>query len=353
MKFRSQLKPLLKRIFSFALGFLPVRMRYRMQTAAERLIYRLTPSVHDLPPIFHYWSNKYLRPQFERFGFSSPDQFFIHEILKLAEQRSALNIFSLGSGRCESEIDIALALRTNGFADFLITCSDLSEHVLAGARAKAEQFNLEKNFCFLQVDLNHCTLEGQFDIVLANQSLHHIVELERVFDEVKKALRTLDGSFLICDTIGRNGHMLWPELLEEVQKRWVKLDAARRFDSATGRIEPNYLSYDSSKVGFEGIRAQDILPELMKRFEFELFLPYGGLVVPFVERRMGMNFNVNNSADLAFVDALAERECEIFADLVVKPTQMIAVLRTHKVSDRRLFDAGFTPERCVRPASDD
>lgn len=326
-------------------------MRYGLQAAAERLIYRLTPSVHDLPPIFHYWSNKFLRPQFERFGFSSPDQFFVQEILKLAVQRPTLKIFSLGSGRCESEIDIALALRAAGFHDFLITCSDLSEHVLASARAKAQHLNLNPHFSFLKVDLNRCILESNYDIVLANQSLHHIVELEHVFDEVKKALNVLDGSFLICDTIGKNGHLLWPEMLTEVQHWWAKLDPARRFDNATGRIEPEYVNYDCSKVGFEGIRAQDILPELIKRFEFELFVPYAGLVVPFVERRIGMNFDVNKSEDLAFVDALAAREQILFADLAVKPTQMIGVLKSREVTNCRLLDDGLTPKRCARIAT--
>jgi len=265
--------------------------------------------VHDLPPIFHYWSNKFLRTQFERFGFSSPDQFFTQEILKLAALRSTLKISSLGSGRCESEIDIALALRAAGF---------------------------------------RCNLESHYDIVLANQSLHHIVELERVFDEVKKALHTLDGSFLICDTIGRNGHLLWPEMFAEVQHWWAKLDPARRFDNATGRIEPEYVNYDCSKVGFEGIRAQDILPELIKRFEFELFVPHAGLVVPFVERRIGMNFDVNKSEDLAFVDALVVREQTLFADLAVKPTQMIGVLKSREVTTRRLLSGVLTPERCAR-----
>jgi len=32
--------------------------------------------VHALPGIFHYWSDKYLRPKLEAFGFSNPDQFF-------------------------------------------------------------------------------------------------------------------------------------------------------------------------------------------------------------------------------------------------------------------------------------
>lgn len=31
--------------------------------------YREVTNVHDLPNIFHYWSNKHLLPQLRRFGF--------------------------------------------------------------------------------------------------------------------------------------------------------------------------------------------------------------------------------------------------------------------------------------------
>ncbi len=43
--------------------------------------YRAVENVHDLPEIFHYWSNKYLVPKYQQFGFSSPKEFFTKYIL--------------------------------------------------------------------------------------------------------------------------------------------------------------------------------------------------------------------------------------------------------------------------------
>ena len=34
-------------------------------------------NVHELPDIFHYWSNRYLLPMFQPFGFASPNDFFL------------------------------------------------------------------------------------------------------------------------------------------------------------------------------------------------------------------------------------------------------------------------------------
>ena len=58
--------------------------------------------------------------------------------------------------------------------------------------------------------------QGQYQIVMANQALHHFVELEMLFDKVFQVL-AVDGFFLTDDMIGRNGHMRWPEALEHFQ----------------------------------------------------------------------------------------------------------------------------------------
>ena len=39
-------------------------------------------NVHELPDIFHYWSNRYLLPMFQPFGFTSPNDFFLKQVLQ-------------------------------------------------------------------------------------------------------------------------------------------------------------------------------------------------------------------------------------------------------------------------------
>jgi trans-aconitate methyltransferase len=60
------------------------------------------------------------------------------------------------------------------------------------------------------VDVNATKPTSKFDVIMANHSLHHIVELEKTFDTIFDCLNE-NGIFATCDMIGRNGHMRWPE----------------------------------------------------------------------------------------------------------------------------------------------
>lgn len=284
----------------------------------------------------------------EAFGFSSPDQFFSTQVVAIAGERKSLRVLALGSGRCELEIQIARQLVNDGCTDLRIDCIDLTQHVMDDAANKACALGLENYMRFICDDLNTWTATDDYDVVIANHSLHHIVKLEQLFDAVTKAIRRRSGRFLVCDMIGRNGHLLWPEMLEEVEAWWRKLPPKKRLDRATGRIEPHYVNYDSSKVGFEGIRAQDILPLLIERFQFQLFIPYSGIVVPFIERRVGWNFDATSIPDQRFVDDLANREQELFQDMLIKPTQMIAILNLETGLPCKLINPKWTPQNCVR-----
>jgi SAM-dependent methyltransferase len=49
---------------------------YSEKIEYEKDFFKEYGEVHDLPEIFHYWSNKYLAPDMRRFGFGNPNDFF-------------------------------------------------------------------------------------------------------------------------------------------------------------------------------------------------------------------------------------------------------------------------------------
>jgi hypothetical protein len=51
---------------------------------------------------------------------------------------------------------------------------------------------------------------------------------------------------------------------------------------------------------FEGIRSQDILPLLLEYFHFEVFIPYGNVIDPFIDRTFGPNFDSSREWDRDF-----------------------------------------------------
>lgn len=58
---------------------------YQAKILAEKN-YKDVVDINVLPDILHYWSNKYLKPMLEEFGFSNPDQFFTKYLHESAEK---------------------------------------------------------------------------------------------------------------------------------------------------------------------------------------------------------------------------------------------------------------------------
>lgn len=102
-------------------------------------------------------------------------------------------ILELGCG----EGNLAIELASRGMQ---VTAIDLSEQRIQRARSKARELGVRPTF--LVADLNIASFpRGPFDCVVAHDSLHHILFLDRVCREVKNALKP-GGRFLVIDYIG-------------------------------------------------------------------------------------------------------------------------------------------------------
>lgn len=329
----------------------PAAPDYAARIAAETSIFTDQVEVHDLPPIFHYWSNTWLRPQLEMFGFSNPDQFFARSLQSAHAEatvagRSA-RFASIGCGNCDTEVRVAEYLVAQGLDDFVIDCVDLNADMLARGGVLAANAGVARHIAVVQGDFNDWQPCHAYDAVLANQSLHHVMNLEGLFAAIDSAL-TPSGRFVTSDMIGRNGHMRWPEALRIVNEYWRELPETHRWNRQLRRYEERHQNWDCSRESFEGIRAQDILPLLLERFDFELFIGYGNLVDPFIDRSFGPNFDADAAWDRAFIDRVHARdEAEMLAGRI-QPTHMMAVLRKRPWSGPRLHRPGLAPEHSVR-----
>ena len=320
---------------------------YSEKFNAELSRFENVEKVHALPDIFHYWSGKYLLPKLRALGFDSLLGFFIHYISESCNRRKGdiSEIVSLGAGNSDFEVDLARRLREAGTHNFHFVCLEMNGSMLERGKILAASSGLLEHFSFTECDLNNWTTEHEFDSILAIHSLHHVVALEKLFDEIHHRLSD-NGAFLINDMIGRNGHMRWPEALDVVQAFWKELPHSKKYNHQLKRFEDEFVNWDCSTEGFEGIRAQDILPELIRRFEFDCFLGFSNVMDIFVDRSFGHNFDPKNESDLAFIDRIAMTDDALLESGKIKPTHMIAALKkqgaalkTHK---------HLTPEFCVR-----
>ena len=323
-------------------------MSYTEKLEQELGNYRDVPNVSELPPIFSYWSNKYLRPKLETLGFSDPNQFYVQYISRIAAAapESCCRILSLGAGNCDIEVHLSELLIEKGVRNFAFDCLDVNRQMLERGAQLAGQRNLISRFGFIESDINSWVVEKSYNIVIANQSLHHFVELEILFEKTYESM-TDEGFFLANDMIGRNGNMRWPEALELVQAFWSLLDNKHKWNHQLHRIEPIYENWDCSISGFEGIRAQEILPLLLKTFQFHCFIGFGNLINVFVDRGFGYNFDVSDPRDCYFIDFVAGLDDYFIEMGKIKPTQMIAAMTKAETSRVKVYK-NLTPEFCVR-----
>ena len=304
---------------------------YQQRIAAERQNFDACVEVHDLPAIFHYWSNRYLRPRLEAVGVSDPDAFFTKYVAECYGRGIDTRRFvSIGAGNCDTEVRLARALINAGCNDFVIECLELNERMLERGIQLAQTDGLVDKVVPLQADFNEWQPVGRYDGIIAHQSLHHVVALERLFDAVGAALAP-HGRFIVSDMIGRNGHQRWPEALAIVRDLWRDLPPSYRYNRQLRRYEPEFLDWDCSTEGFEGIRAQDILPLLVDRFGFDMFLGFANVIDPFIDRGFGPNFSADSQSDREFIDRVHERDQAEIAAGSIKPTHMFAVM--HRGAD--------------------
>ncbi len=327
-----RLLPFIKRILyspslsvatlSSSSGFL-----YRIRSLIEKANYHDCIKVDDVPAIHGYWYNKFIVPKLNSLGYLSEDDFYMKNILRRIDSHNCREIrgVSIGTGNCEFEVSIAQQLRDAGIASFSIECVDFNQAMLDRGQILAKQAGVLEHITPVQCDFNRWVPNCEYDFVIARWSLHHVVNLEGLFDRIKQAMKPT-SVFLSSDMIGRNGHMRWPESLAIVNEYWKRMPDEYKYNPMLAKNTELYENFDCSRAGFEGIRAQDILPLLLERFHFDVFIGFSNIIEPFVDRAAGRNFDPSREWDRAFIDEVHRRDELEFVKGSVKPTQMFACM---------------------------
>jgi SAM-dependent methyltransferase len=292
-----------------------------------------------LPPIYHYWMKKHVIPKIESvFQVNNALDFYVGNIVKIFKKNgNKKQILSIGSGDCQLEIKIAKKIKETGCSNFRIECDDISPIRLERGYELAQKEGLTNFLSFKTNDINSICLNEEYSVILAHHSLHHIVELENLFDHIQSSL-TENGRFLTIDMIGRNGHMRWPEALKIIESLWTILPEDYKFNHQFNALHKTFPNWDCSQKGFEGIRSQDILPLLLQNFTAEFFFAYGNIIDIFIERGYGHNFDINCDKDLRYIDFIELLNDTLINSGYLKPTIMWGVFGPHtKVKEQKYY----------------
>jgi hypothetical protein len=326
---------------------------YQAKVRREIEWFAAASKTDDHPPIYDYWADTYIRPRLRSvLGVETIQAFYIDHILERARGAagSDIHILSLGAGDAELEVQIARGLLSMGVDRFVLHCLELSPVLIGRANQRIETAGLGSHVSAEQSDLN-AALEnwsrGSCLAVVANHILHHIVDLEGLFARVSRAIGD-SGVFLTADMIGRNGHRRWPETLSLVNAVWETLPDELKYNHVFGVVDHVYRDWDCLVGwGFEGIRAQDILPLLLQNFQFEKFLAFGSFPDAFFNGMYGPNFLPNLPAHQQFVERLDEMNATLLELGVIKPTMMFAVLSNDRSPATRMW-RNLSPQFSVR-----
>jgi SAM-dependent methyltransferase len=324
---------------------------YDARVAAELETYADQEEVHDLPEIYHYWSNRYVGPLLAEVGLSSLDGFWEREIAWVCARRGSerARLVSLGAGNGDIEINLATRLRDAGVDNLELTLVELNSTMLDRALTLADEVGIADRVTTVQADFNAWRADGVADIYFAHHSLHHVLALEKMFDEVARSLAA-DGCFLVNDMIGRNGHQRWPEAAGLVNQLWSVTPERYRFNHYLQQVDDVYWDIDCSSEGFEGIRAQDVLPLLLDRFHPGTYITFANVIDPFVDRVYGPNFDLGNPRDVAFIDAVARIDDATLDLGVTTPTHIFASFHNSPVDCR--YPRDRSPARTCRRGPD-
>jgi SAM-dependent methyltransferase len=322
---------------------------YSTRVDQEIQAYREVENIHDLPDIYHVWADQYLLPRMQEvLGTGSNVLFYVNEIIKKCGSTTEIvEIVSIGAGYGFLEVEIAQELLVRNLENFQIQCLEISPDLVERANETIRNANVSDFVHFIETDINTWSpnVDESVDIFIANQFLHHVEELEVLFEQIDLGLKP-NGIFMTTDVIGRNGHMRWHEAEVILAALWQCLPKRYKYNHQLKRVDTEFVNWDCSVEGFEGIRAQDILPLLVNKFYFQKFFAFGNLTDLFVDRAYGHNFDPLDQRDMAFIMQVTKLN-DLLIDLgVIKPTMLFACMS--KKPDKTTSYRHWEPDYCIR-----
>jgi SAM-dependent methyltransferase len=230
-----------------------------------------------------------------------------------------------GAGRCERElVSRGVCQRFHGI--------DISEKAIAAARHIAKERDLP--LTYEVADLNFVALpEKAFDLVVAQTSLHHVLFLERVAEQVWRSLKS-DGYLWIHDFIGETQGQYDPKRLSIANHILAILPEKFRKNKINNRVRAEIKRPEPGHHGspFESIRSAEIIPVFQRWFTIEWKTEFGAVLRLVVPQGTRAAYSENEDTRALFeVLMLLDGLC--IEEKIVQPTGGQYLMRPRAVND--------------------
>jgi SAM-dependent methyltransferase len=209
---------------------------------------------------------------------------------------------------------------------------DISEKAITAAREIAKEQKLP--LTYEVADLNSVELpEKTFDLVAAQTSLHHVLFLERVAEQVWRSLKN-DAYLWIHDFIGETQWQYDPRRLSITNQILAILPEKFRKNKINNRITTEIRRPEPGKLcsPFESIRSSEIIPVFQRWFTIEWQLEFSAflhLVAPPGTRAA----YIENDDTEALFEVLLLLDNLCIEEKIVKPTGGQYLMRPRPVDE--------------------
>src|SRR5262245_41784107 len=239
----------------------------------------------------------------------------------VAEAPEVFRVLSLGCGHGGFELEIAERL---GADPYQLVAVDLNSDLHAEAKARATARGLQIHWG--EVDLNFVDIpENTFDVIYAHAALHHLLNLEHVFEHIARGLKP-DGRFVMLDLIGKAEVLFWPENLEAAVELVRQMPEA--YKPGIGDPYTVVAPYTHAYVGTEGIRQEEIPIIATSWLDPIKAFSYNSVVrIICTHPVIGNALDPADTEHRRYLEQLFEYDLEMIREKRLRPTEMFAVFK--------------------------
>lgn len=242
--------------------------------------------------------------------------------------RNIRNALDIGGGLGKQAIAFYHLLGVERFDVLDISDVAVSE---GGKIAKEQGINVH----FEVSDLNTDDLpDREYDLIIASGALHHIENLEHLFEEINEKLAP-DGVFFANDYMGPN-HMQWDKKQLELMNAVVGClpddlnRVSHKGDAVVREITPIPLDIFAKVDPSEGVRAADIFDVMEQHLDIERVTPFGQTLVYEMLRGRVQNFEEGDGKDDAIISLICLLEKELLDAGVITSDFNLVIARPKK-----------------------
>lgn len=209
---------------------------------------------------------------------------------------------------------------------------DVSPEAIRNSKQRARTHRLERRLEYRCADVGALAFaDGEFDAVVVNMALHHVLELELLLTNVRRWKRP-DAPFVINEYVGPDRFQWTPAALREGQRLLESLDERYRMHAVSGQVvtrfePPRYAGMVLGDAS-EAIRSSAIVPLLKTYFEVVELRPYGGTLLHVLLAETAHNFEPETRPeDARELDRLFDEERRLLRDGVLESNFAVLLVR--------------------------